>query len=47
MFLLPSLTVKDLHDLEYILTQPAVNWIALSFVRSSKDIKDLRKRIAR
>ncbi len=41
---LPSLTEKDERDLEYILTQP-VNWIALSFVRSAKDIKDLRKRI--
>ncbi len=41
---LPSLTEKDLIDLEYILTQP-VNWIALSFVRSPKDIKDLRARL--
>ncbi len=41
---LPSLTEKDLADLEYILTQP-VNWIALSFVRSAEDIKDLRRRI--
>lgn len=41
---LPSLTPKDEADLEYILTQP-VHWIALSFVRSAKDIKDLRKRL--
>ncbi|MEZ4987939.1 MAG: pyruvate kinase [Saprospiraceae bacterium] len=41
---LPSLTEKDLADLAYILTQP-VNWIALSFVRSSKDVKDLRQRL--
>lgn len=41
---LPSLTEKDLQDLDFILTQP-VNWIALSFVRSPKDIKDLRRRI--
>ena len=41
---LPSLTEKDLRDLEYILTQP-VNWIALSFVRYAKDLKDLRARI--
>jgi pyruvate kinase len=41
---LPSLTEKDLEDLEYILTQP-VNWIALSFVRHQKDLKDLRARI--
>lgn len=41
---LPCLTEKDLEDLDFILTQP-VNWIALSFVRSPKDIKDLRRRI--
>ncbi len=41
---LPSLTPKDERDLEFILTLP-VNWIALSFVRSAKDVKDLRKRI--
>ena len=41
---LPSLTKKDRKDLEFMLTQP-VNWIALSFVRSAKDVKDLRKRI--
>ncbi|MEM1215457.1 MAG: pyruvate kinase [Bacteroidota bacterium] len=41
---LPSLTPKDEKDLAYILTQP-VNWIALSFVRSAKDLKDLRHRI--
>ena len=41
---LPSLTEKDLIDLEFILTQP-VNWIALSFVRSPKDLKDLKARI--
>ncbi len=42
---LPSLTKKDLKDLEYILTLPAVNWIALSFVRRAKDLKDLKARI--
>lgn len=41
---LPSLTKKDLKDLDFILTQP-VNWIALSFVRSAKDLRDLIKRI--
>lgn len=41
---LPSLTEKDLEDLEYIMTQP-VNWVALSFVRSAKDVKDLQRRI--
>jgi len=43
---LPSLTEKDLADLQYILTeQPVVNWIALSFVRYAKDLKELRKYI--
>ncbi len=39
-----SLSEKDLKDLEFILEQP-FDWIALSFVRSAADIKDLRKRI--
>lgn len=42
---LPSLTPKDEEDLDYILTQPSVNWIALSFVRTAQDMKDLRKRV--
>ena len=41
---LPCLTEKDERDLDFILTQP-VNWIALSFVRSPKDLKDLNSRI--
>jgi len=41
---LPSLTEKDLKDLDFILEQP-VNWIALSFVRSPDDLLDLRRRI--
>lgn len=41
---LPSLTKKDIKDLDFILTQP-VNWIALSFVRSGKDMKDLQARV--
>lgn len=40
---LPSLTEKDRRDLDYILTLPKVNWIALSFVRSGKDMKELEK----
>ncbi|MBL0025149.1 MAG: pyruvate kinase [Saprospiraceae bacterium] len=40
----PSLTEKDLKDLDYVMTQP-VNWIALSFVREAKDVKDLQKKI--
>ncbi|MDQ3142653.1 MAG: pyruvate kinase [Bacteroidota bacterium] len=41
---LPSLTEKDLIDLDFILTQP-VNWIALSFVRKPEDMLDLQDRI--
>ena len=41
---LPSMTVKDEKDLAFILTQP-VNWIALSFVRTGKDMKRLAKKI--
>ena len=41
---LPCLTEKDLKDLEFVLTQP-VNWIALSFVRKGKDVRDLIKLI--
>lgn len=41
---IPSLTEKDLADLDYILTQP-VNWIALSFVRTASEVKDLQERI--
>lgn len=40
----PSLTEKDLDDLDFILTQP-VNWIALSFVRTREDVEDLKQRV--
>ncbi|PSK99854.1 pyruvate kinase [Cecembia rubra] len=40
----PSLTEKDIEDLEFGLSQD-VDWIALSFVRTADDIKDLRERI--
>jgi len=42
---LPSLTEKDLKDAQFALDHQ-VDWIALSFVRRKKDIKDLRKIIA-
>ena len=42
---LPSLTEKDLIDLEFIISQN-VDWIALSFVRKVDDIIDLKKRLA-
>jgi pyruvate kinase len=38
---LPSMTEKDLADLEFMLQHP-FNWIALSFVRSAKDIHEIR-----
>ena len=40
----PSLTEKDIEDLEFGLAHD-VDWIALSFVRTANDIKDLRERI--
>ena len=42
---LPSLTRKDIKDLNFILSISYINWIALSFVRSAKDVINLRKRI--
>jgi pyruvate kinase len=39
---LPCLTPKDLADLDFIL-EHSVDWIGLSFVRSAKDIKELRR----
>ncbi len=40
----PSLTEKDLRDLEFALEQQ-VDYLALSFVRSPEDVKDLVSRI--
>jgi pyruvate kinase len=40
----PSLTEKDLRDLEFALAQE-VDYLALSFVRSAEDVKDLVSRI--
>ncbi len=37
----PALTPKDRKDLEFALEHGA-NWIALSFVRSAKDVKELK-----
>ena len=42
---LPALTDKDIVDLEFIIEQK-LDWVALSFVRKSEDIVDLKKRIA-
>lgn len=41
---IPSLTEKDLIDLEFLLKEE-VEWIGLSFVRSAADIIELRHRI--
>jgi pyruvate kinase len=39
---LPALTPKDLADLKFIIEQE-LDWVALSFVRQTEDIKKLRK----
>ena len=41
---LPCLTKKDLLDLKFILNQD-IEWVGLSFVRKSKDVLDLRKKL--
>ncbi|MCB9261243.1 MAG: pyruvate kinase [Flavobacteriales bacterium] len=43
---LPSLTKKDLVDLEFAIKNH-FDWIGLSFVRSSSDVKDLKDKIAK
>ena len=42
---LPALTEKDIEDAKFIFTQD-VDWIALSFVRFSQDLIDLKKLMA-
>ncbi|GAB3429985.1 pyruvate kinase [Niabella aquatica] len=39
---LPALTDKDIADLQFIIEQK-LDWVALSFVRQTEDIKKLRK----
>ncbi len=41
---LPSLTEKDLIDLEFIIKQK-VEWVALSFVRRTEDITELKDKL--
>jgi pyruvate kinase len=41
---LPSLTEKDLRDLDFIIGQK-IDWIGLSFVRKPNDILDLKNRL--
>ncbi|MEL6122540.1 MAG: pyruvate kinase [Bacteroidota bacterium] len=38
---LPSLTEKDRRDLDFILENLPVNWIALSFVRTAEEVNEL------
>lgn len=42
---MPSLTEKDIIDLEFIIAEK-LDWVALSFVRKVEDIIDLKNRIA-
>jgi pyruvate kinase len=42
----PSLTDKDLTDLDFALEQGA-DWIGLSFVRKAEDVSDLKGRVGR
>ncbi len=42
---LPALTDKDIADLEFALAH-GVDYVALSFVRTARDVADLRERIA-
>lgn len=41
---LPSLTEKDLRDLEFGISEN-IDWVALSFVRTAEDVRDLKRRI--
>src|SRR5215471_15922445 len=41
---LPALTEKDLVDLEFVIEQK-LDWLALSFVRTAKDLINLRNRL--
>ena len=43
---LPALTEKDIQDAEFMFTQD-IDWIALSFVRFSQDIIDLKSLMAK
>lgn len=39
---LPSLSEKDLRDIDFIVSQEDIDWIALSFVRRPEDVQELR-----
>ncbi len=40
---LPSLTTKDKIDLDFILNNLPVNWLALSFVRTAAEVNELKE----
>lgn len=40
---LPSLSEKDLRDLDFIVSHDDIDWIALSFVRRTEDVRELRE----
>ncbi|WP_258104038.1 pyruvate kinase [Marinoscillum sp. MHG1-6] len=42
----PSMTEKDIEDLEFAF-QFDLEWVALSFVRTAEDIRDIKERIAK
>ena len=42
--LLPCITEKDIHDLEWAIAND-IDYVAISFVRSARDVQDLRDRI--
>ncbi len=41
---MPSLTEKDIEDLDFILEQN-LDWVALSFVRNTNDVREIKSRI--
>jgi pyruvate kinase len=40
---LPSLSEKDLRDIDFIVGHDDIDWIALSFVRRPEDVRELRE----
>jgi pyruvate kinase len=40
---LPSLSEKDLRDIDFIVAHDDIDWIALSFVRKPEDVRQLRE----
>jgi pyruvate kinase len=40
---LPSLSEKDMRDIDFIVSHDDIDWIALSFVRRPEDVRELRE----